>query len=111
MWMVDPKIMCRNHLLGEHSEIHMFACTIEAGRSIKGYIEKGLLEIHNLYNRHEALAHELRSRGYQHNSKLAEKWKMAKVAGVIDREKSLRDLIERCPGCRARYQKLARAKV
>ena len=24
MWMVNPRIMCRQHLLGEHVEIHMF---------------------------------------------------------------------------------------
>jgi hypothetical protein len=29
MWMVDPRIMCRNHLLGEHAEIHMFVWNID----------------------------------------------------------------------------------
>lgn len=24
MWGVDPSAMCRNHLLGEHVEMHMF---------------------------------------------------------------------------------------
>jgi hypothetical protein len=24
MWMVNPRIMCGNHLLGEHLETHMF---------------------------------------------------------------------------------------
>lgn len=23
MWMVDPTIMCRQHLLGEHYELHV----------------------------------------------------------------------------------------
>lgn len=22
MWMIDPKLLCRKHLLGEHNEIH-----------------------------------------------------------------------------------------
>jgi len=106
--MVDPKIMCKNHLLGEHSEIHLFVWNINAGHSVKGYIDKGLLETHNLYNRHEELAHELRQRGYKHNSELDGKWKMAKNAGSIDREKSLRDLIERCAKCRERYKRFTR---
>ncbi len=25
MWMVDTKKLCRQHLLAEHSEMHMFA--------------------------------------------------------------------------------------
>ena len=55
MWMVNPRIMCRQHLLGEHVEIHMFIGTINRRKSVQGYLEKGLLEIHNLYNRHEDL--------------------------------------------------------
>jgi hypothetical protein len=50
--MVNPKIMCRQHLLGEHVEIHMFIGTLNRKKSVKGYLEKGLLEIHNLYARH-----------------------------------------------------------
>lgn len=105
--MVDPRIMCRNHLLGEHSEIHLFVWNIDAGHSVRGYIDKGLLEIHNLYDRHEDLARELRRRGYRHNSELDAKWKMAKKEGSIDRQKSLRALIGRCAKCRERYKRFA----
>ncbi|MEJ5326858.1 MAG: pyrimidine dimer DNA glycosylase/endonuclease V [Candidatus Bathyarchaeia archaeon] len=103
MWMVDPKIMCTNHLLGEHSEIHLFVWNIDAGHSVKGYIDKGLLEIHNLYHRHEELAQELRRRGYQHNSELNTKWRLAKNAGSVDKRQSLKELIRRCAKCRERY--------
>jgi hypothetical protein len=24
MWMIDPVLLCRKHLLGEHGEIHKF---------------------------------------------------------------------------------------
>ncbi len=36
--MVDPTIMCRNHLLGEHVEIHMFVGTIDQGQSVRGFL-------------------------------------------------------------------------
>ena len=104
--MVDPQIMCRNHLLGEHAEIHMFVWNIDRKHSVKGYITKGLLETHNLYDRHEELAHELKRRGYKHNSKLDEKWKRARKAGSIDKKKSLKDLLDRCAKCRKRYLNL-----
>lgn len=79
--------MCRNHLLEEHSEIHLFVWNINAEHSVRGYIDKGLLEIHNLYNRHAELARELRGRRCMHNSELDAKWKMAKNDGSIDRQK------------------------
>jgi hypothetical protein len=105
MWMVNPTVMCRNHLLGEHAEIHMLVWNIDRGHSVKGYLDKGLLETHNLYSRHEELARELRRRGYQHNSALDVKWKLAKNAGSVDTEKSLEELVRRCAKCRERYFK------
>ena len=106
MWMVDPKIMCRNHLLGEHAEIHMFVWNIDQKHSVKGYLTKGLLEIHSLYSRHRELARELRRRGYQHNSELDAKWKLAKHAGSIDKKRSLEELVNRCAKCNERYLNL-----
>ncbi|MBN1244418.1 hypothetical protein JXA31_02350 [Candidatus Bathyarchaeota archaeon] len=106
MWMVNPKVMCRNHLLGEHAEIHMLVWNIDRDHSVKGYLDNGLLETHNLYNRHKELAQELRRRGYQHNSALDAKWKLAKKAGSIDKEKSLKELVRRCVKCKERYLKL-----
>ena len=34
MWMIDPKLLCRKHLLGEHLEIHMFVGTINKGINV-----------------------------------------------------------------------------
>jgi hypothetical protein len=102
MWMVNPRIMCRQHLLGEHAEIHMFIGTISRGKSVKGYLEKGLLEVHNLYARHEELAEEMKRRGYHHHSDVEEKWKSAEKLGAIDRKKSLEELVKRCPRCKHR---------
>ena len=28
-WMVDPRLLCRKHLLGEHVENHMFIGTLK----------------------------------------------------------------------------------
>jgi len=64
--MVDPRILCRQHLLGEHAELHMFIGALGRGLSVKGYLEKNLLEIHNLHGRHEELVREMKRRGYKH---------------------------------------------
>ena len=102
--MCDPRIMCRQHLLGEHAEIHMFIGTISRGNSVKGYLEKGLLEVHSLYNRHDELVKEMKRRNYRHNSEISKKWKEARILGSIDRKKNLKQLISRCSRCREGYE-------
>ena len=106
MWMVNPRIMCRQHLLGEHAEIHMFIGTIDRNKSVKGYLQKGLLEVHNLFSRHNELVKEMKKRGYTHHSDVEEKWKTANRAGFIDRKRSLEELVNRCSKCKRRYLEL-----
>ena len=105
MWMVDPTIMCRSHLLGEHAEIHMFIGNFNRGQSVRGYLQNGLLEVHSLYTRHEELVGEMKHRGYKHLSDLDEKWKFADRSGYIDRESSVEELVRRCPKCRMLLEK------
>jgi hypothetical protein len=107
MWMVDPQIMCRQHLLGEHVEIHMVVGAISHGRSVKGHLEKGQLEIHSLCARHDELVEEMKRRGYRHCSDLDEKWRTAEKSGNVDKEKSLEELLKRCPRCKHRHDEMA----
>lgn len=104
--MVDPRVMCRQHLLGEHAEIHAFIEAINRGSSVKGYLKNGLLEVHSLYNRHEELVEELRRRDYKHNSEIDTRWKEADQLGSIDRSKNLNQLIVRCRKCEERYDNI-----
>lgn len=101
LWMVDPRIMCRKHLLGEHVECHMFVGAINKGTSIRGYLEKGILEIHSLNRRHDALAREMKRRGMRHKSPLP-KFPVL-VEGKVNGKSSLKELLRRCPDCRERH--------
>ena len=101
--MIEPRIMCRQHLLGEHLEIHMFVGTIDRGKTVKGYLERGLLEVHNLYARHDELVEEMKRRGYRHCSDVDEKWRTVEKRGTVDRKESLEELLKRCPRCNHRY--------
>ena len=103
MWMVNPRIMCRQHLLGEHVEIHMFVGTLNRGKTVKGYLEKGLLEVHNMYSRHEELVEEMKRRGYNHCSSMDEKWRTVEKLGTIDQDKNLEELLRRCSRCKRKY--------
>jgi hypothetical protein len=102
MWMVDPSILCRKHLLGEHVECHMFLGSIHKGNSLKGYIDGGLLETHNIQRRHNQLAKEMIKRGYKHKSALL--CRLGKI-GSIDRKGNIEELRRRCPDCRERIGK------
>jgi hypothetical protein len=104
--MVNPRILCRQHLLGEHAEIHMFIGTINRKKSVEGYLQKGLLEVHNLFSRHNEIVEEMLKRGYKHHSEVDEEWKTAIQAGFVDRKRNLEELINRCSECRRRYLEL-----
>lgn len=97
MWMVNPKKMCRNHLLGEHKELHQLIGSLNKGKSVKGHLEKGQVEIHNIKKRHKQLVDEMLNRGYKHLSKLP-KFKDYK-AGKINISENEQELIKRCKEC------------
>lgn len=105
MWNVDPKSLCRRHLLGEHVEMHMFVGTIRKGVSMKGYIEGGLVETQNIRKRHDQLAEEMTRRGMNHRSPLVEDYVIAE--GSVDVAANLVELTRRCPECAALQRKAA----
>lgn len=97
MWGVDTKKMCRQHLLGEHLEMHMFAGCLNKGINIEGYLN-GLVETDKLVERHRELAREMKKRGYTHSSPFP---KIPKIkAGFIDKSLNLLELRRRCKECR-----------
>ena len=101
MWMVDPKHMCSQHLLGEHLETHMFLGSIRKGISLKGYVAKNLLEIDSLKSRHDEIAVEMGRRGFGHESDLdiAEGETLGVPRAIIDKAASRAELFRRCPRC------------
>jgi hypothetical protein len=73
IWDLPVKKLCKNHLLGEHRELHAIWNIISENK--KGYSKhpetkrwKGKLKA--LYIRHEKLVTEMKKRGYNHNSPL-----------------------------------------
>lgn len=106
MWMVDPKIMCRKHLLGEHVEIHMLVGAMKKGKSIKGYIDKGLISPRDIVMRHSLIASEMITRGMSHRTdidsevarKLNNKYN-SPATSPVNIEKSYKDLFQRCSDC------------
>ncbi len=76
VWDLNPRYLCRQHLLGEHRELHAIWTILTTGK--RGYARhpetlrwRGKLKA--LYLRHELLVLEMRRRNYQHNSLLDKK--------------------------------------
>ena len=105
MWMVNPKLLCKKHLLGEHFEIHKHKHNFVKNHSINKrvspvvQIEPGSMKI-----RHDQLTKEMRRRNYNHNSP----YEMPDISYLplwqqtakVDLDNSLKDLCERCPDCK-----------
>lgn len=73
IWDITPARLCRNHLLGEHRELH--AIWIVLTEKKKGYSKhpetmRWIGKLKALYNRHESQVDEIKKRGYRHQSNL-----------------------------------------
>lgn len=110
MWMIDPKLLCRKHLLGEHGEIHKHRHNFEKHHRIDKRISPVVqIEPMSMQSRHDELSIEMKVRGYNHNSiytqpdisYLQPEYRKAKVDTVV----SLEDLCNRCNDCRERITK------
>jgi len=107
--MVNPKIMCKKHIIGEHGELHVIAANINKKRSIKGYLEKGLIEPASIHERHRELVKEMLRRGYNHNSDMPDidfsNLDTVEFNTDVDENIAIIDLISRCDSCRKRYER------
>lgn len=104
MWMINPLLLCNNHLLGEHNELHKHRHLFIKQHSIKGRITPLVqIEPANMGYRHDALVREMERRGMNHQSPYTQPdisylplWQQeAQVSQVI----SMAHLIQRCPDC------------
>ena len=97
--MIDPKLMCNKHLLDEHVECHMFAGCITKGKSIKGYIARGLFDGYHLQQRHDKLAQEMIGRGMNHQSPLDQPANTPCDVLLVDVTRNVTELADRCQEC------------
>lgn len=109
MWGVSPKILCDQHLLGEHVECHMFAGSLNKGINLTGYINDGLVDLSLLTKRHDILAGELNERfgNSSHKSPLNIKEGVQLVGGKLNLASNVLELKKRCPKCRERMKNAA----
>lgn len=103
MWMVDPIILCKSHLLGEHGEIHKHRHNFVKGHRIEG--RRGQIEPESMQQRHDILAEEMLRRGYNHKSpyKQPDLSKYDLTNFKVNVDDALNDLLDRCENCKLRF--------
>jgi hypothetical protein len=100
MWNVDARKMCRQHLLGEHNEIHKMVGNLRKSRRwTESLTAKGFLEPQNAFSRHEELAKEMKRRNMNHKSPLDIRG-VKLPYGKVSVRKSIHDLRKRCKKCK-----------
>ena len=73
IWDVDPALLCRAHLLGEHRELHgLWNIHTLGRRGYRAHPETVRWEgkLAALFARHQRLVTEMERRGYRHSSPL-----------------------------------------
>ena len=108
--MVNPAVLCKKHLLGEHVECHMLVGHLKRKRQITNYIKLNLLQPNNLRERHDQLALEMENRKMMHRSPLP-KYDLSYLPEkqriyTVNAEQSLIELSRRCLECKDRLSVL-----
>ena len=107
MWMINPKLMCNKHLLGEHGELHKFKHSFVKGHSILGRI-KPIVQIEplSMQSRHDELVKEMEIRDMNHKSPYEmpclDKYPIEQTNVKADIFININDLATRCPDCAER---------
>ncbi|HJU33896.1 MAG TPA: pyrimidine dimer DNA glycosylase/endonuclease V [Nitrososphaera sp.] len=106
VWDIEAEILCNNHLLGEHREIHAIWKILTENK--KGYSHhpetirwKGKLVA--LYTRHETVIVEMLKRGFNHKSPLKKELATGSNIQSIFVDQPARQLmILRSKGCKCK---------
>ena len=110
MWRLSPALLCNQHLLGAHSELHKFLPGFRQQHRVAGRIFPVVqIELTAYLQEHDALAAEMVRRGMHHRSPLTQRdlpdfsyLPPGHFQARVDPQISIQDLSARCPECRQR---------
>ncbi len=105
MWMINTILPCRQHLGGEHFEMHKHIPKFRNGHNVHGRFYPIIqIQFKGYKERHDALAAEMIRRGMNHNSPLIDipDFKLIYPEYYdleVDIEISTKELMLRCTEC------------
>jgi hypothetical protein len=88
VWDLEPKKLCRQHLLGEHRELHGLWNILTKHNGKGGYsshpeTKRWVGKLKSLYKRHNLLVKEMEKRNYNHKSTLDKKYATGNISQSI----------------------------
>lgn len=88
VWDINPKCLCRKHLLAEHRELHGLWNILTKHKGKGGYSRhpetlRWVGKTRALYERHGLLVKEFLKRGYKHHTPLDKKYAKGKKSQSI----------------------------
>ena len=106
MWMTNPKMLCRKHLIGEHGEIHKFRPSFIKKHNMENRVRYGQIDHTRMKQRHDELVNEMLCRGYKHKSP----YEQPDVSYIqskpcVSIKWNVQDLKLRCEACKKRLEK------
>jgi len=106
MWMVNPEILCNQHLLGEHAELHKHLWCWRKKHRIDKRIAGNAIEPSSYKDRHDALEAEMKRRGMKPKSPIEQPdfsyLSKEQIEFKVDVSASLSELTRRCSDCSER---------
>lgn len=115
MWMIEPKLLCMKHLLGEHGEIHKHRHNFVKGHSIAGRIKGNAVEPMSMKDRHDKLEAEIVRRAIEAGRKPpCSPFEQPDLSAYSDEHRNYKInvedarelLINRCECCKRRHEEL-----
>ena len=106
--MIDPSLLCKKHLIGEHGEMHKFIPSFRKGHRVDGRFDPIVqIQFQGYIERHDAIVSEMTVRGFNHKSPMVDMPDFKKIYSqhfnkLVDVNVSYKDLIDRCPDCKKR---------
>lgn len=107
MWMLPPSLLCRDHLLGEHGEIHKHRHNFVKQHNMSGRtIAPAQIEPAAMQDRHDEIVLEMVRRGYNHKSPYEQpdiSYLLIEAQNAkVDMDYNYKDLAGRCAECKKR---------
>lgn len=112
MWMIDPELMCIQHIVGEHGELHALKGSLKRTKpkydncgkhekNLTTLARSGLIELKSLKERHDKLAEYLKNHKTPIDGVPTLKYLPKEVVQAkVDGRKAIQDLIDRPEACR-----------
>lgn len=107
-WFLPPILLCKDHLLGNHFEIHKHRHNfIKKHNMRKRLAYPSQIDPKLMKEDHDNIVKEMLRRGYNHNSPYEQPdvSYLDHLEVKVDLDYNIQDLMERCPTCKKRIEK------